>query len=70
MQKLESLMDNLPSLEKKEDIDSALCLLQEATNIFTTLRDETQASMIQMKKNIDFLNATTANQTAKFDITS
>ena len=67
---LESLMDDLPALQKKEDIDSALCLLQEAITLVSNLRDNTRASMMQMKKNIDFLNATQANKTSKFDIIS
>ena len=67
---LETLLDDLPQLEDEKDIEEALYLLAEATKIVQELKDETAASMVQMKKNIDFLNSTTANKTAKFDITS
>jgi len=67
---LNSLMDELPQLERREDIDSALCLLKEATSLVESLKDETQISMVQMKKNINFLKSTQAPSTGKFDITS
>jgi len=67
---LSSLLEDIPALEDAKDIETAVYLLKEAGNIMQTLKEETKASMVQMKKNIDFLNATTANKTAKFDITS
>mgnify|MGYP000138324411 CR=1 FL=1 len=66
--KLNSLMENLPELTTKEDIDSAICLLKEATDLVTSFRDETEASMIQMKKNIKFLKATESKRPSKLDI--
>ncbi len=68
--KLEELVDNLPLLEKAQEIDEALHLLAAATTFLTELRDDTQASMIQMKKNIDFLKSTQAPLTSKLDINS
>ena len=68
--KINSLMDNLPQLEEKQDVTTAIYLIKEATTLVTGLRDETKASMVQMKKNIDFLNSATANKTSRFDITS
>ena len=70
VEKLSSLMDNLPQLEKQEDINSALYLIEEAKKFIQGLKDSTEASMIQMQKNIKFLNSATANKTSKFDITS
>ncbi len=70
MMKLTALMSDIPQLEKKEDITSALYLLKEATSLIESLKDDTQASMSQMKKNINFLKATQAPTTGKFDITS
>jgi len=67
---LNLLMDDLPHLEKEEDIESAIFLLKEATSVVQTLQDATQASMIQMKKNITFLKATQAPASSKLDITS
>ena len=68
--KLNELMENLPQLEKSEDIEQAVYLLKEATSLVQGLKDETQASMIQMKKNRNFLNATQAPRANKFDIKS
>ena len=68
--KLEELVDDLPHLEKAEEIDEALHLLAAATTLITELRDNTQTSMIQMHKNIDFLKSTQAPTTAKLDINS
>ena len=65
---LEKLVEHLPHLEKSEEIDEALHLLEAATSLITQLRDETQTSMIQMKKNIDFLKSTQAPLVSKLDI--
>jgi len=70
IKELELLMDELPSFEKKEDIDSGLYLLEEAKNIVSELKNETQLTMIQIKKNIDFMKSTQTQKTAKFDIIS
>ncbi len=67
---LEVLLDDIPTLEDAKEIEKARYLLQEAQKIVQNLKDETGASMAQMKKNIDFLNATTANKPAQFDIIS
>ena len=68
--KLEELVGNLPHLEKTEEIDEALHLLAAATTLLIELRDETQTSMKQMQKNIDFLKSTQAPLTSKLDINS
>ena len=70
MDSLNSLMDELPTLEIKEDVTTAIYLLKEATSLVEALKDDTQNSMIQMKKNINFLKATQAPSIGKLDITS
>jgi len=67
---LSSLLDDIPTLENSEDIQTALYLLKEATTLTQQLKAETATSMKQIKKNIDFLNSAVADKTAKFDITS
>jgi len=67
---LNKLMDELPELESQEEINSAITLLAEATALVKGLQDETKFSMIQMKKNIDFLNATQAPRINSLDIKS
>lgn len=68
--KLNLLLDNIPQLEKPEETDSALCLLEEASTIVLDLKESTAASMAQMKKNINFLKSTQAPSANKFDIKS
>jgi len=68
--KLNDLMDSMPKFEKKADIESALSLIQEAKIFIESLQNETQASMIQMQKNIKFLKATQAPRTSSLDISS
>ena len=68
--KLNKLMDNLPQLSEKKDIETALFLLMEATKLVEGLRDNTSASMIQMQKNINFLKSTQAPLTSSLDINS
>jgi len=69
IEQLEVLMQDIPQLSKAEDIDSAICLINEAKNLVVELRDDTQASMIQMKKNIDFLKVTQVNNISSLDVT-
>jgi hypothetical protein len=67
---LGKVLDDIPKLEGPKEIEEAQYLLKEATTIVHRLKDETARSMMQLQKNIDFLNATTADKTAQFDITS
>jgi len=67
---LSSLLDDIPTLEDAQDIETALYLLQEATTIMQQLKDETAVSMKQIKKNIDYLNSSIADQKSQFDVTS
>ncbi len=68
--KLGSLVGNLPDLESSQEIDEALHLIKAATLLLEKLRDETKISLTQMKKNIDFLQATQAPHVSKLDINS
>jgi len=70
MKLLNALLSDLPALDDAKEIESALYLLKEATTLMERLKKETSTSMVQIKKNIDFLNSATANKTSKFDITS
>ena len=68
--KINKLLDELPQLEDKADIEQAIYLLREASELVHTLKDKTSASMKQMKKNIDFLKSTQVQTTNKLDIKS
>lgn len=67
---IEALLEDIPQLEDSKEIDQAIHLLAEANRFMTSLRDETQSSMQQIQKNIDFLRSGVADKAAKFDITS
>ena len=67
---LDKLLDDIPELTDVKEIEQAHFLLKEATVIVQKLKDDTANSMVQMKKNIDFLNSTKIERSSKFDITS
>jgi hypothetical protein len=68
--KFHALLENLPVLKDKKEIEEALFLIDAAKEILEKLKIETKTSMVQMKKNIDFLNSTRVDKVSKFDITS
>jgi hypothetical protein len=69
-QKLEKLMDDLPSLNSQEELQEAIALLKEATDLVQGLKDSTAESMAQIKKNINFLKSTQEGRVHKLDIKS
>lgn len=70
IKKLTTLMESVPTLSEAREIDEALYLLKAATTLVEGLKNETQASMVQMKKNIDFMKSTQAPQANTLDIKS
>ena len=68
--KLNKLLDETPQLKDETEIQEAMYMLREAFGLVHTLRDDTEKSMVQIKKNIDFLNATEHNISNKLDIKS
>jgi len=68
--KLTALMESVPTLSEAREIDEALHLLKAATTLVEDLKNETQTSMVQMKKNIDFMKSTQAPQANTLDIKS
>lgn len=67
---LDKLMDNIPKLESAEDVQEAIYLLKAATELVTGLKDETAASMEQIKTNLKFLRSTETATSSKLDIKS
>ena len=67
---LNKLLDDIPQLENPNEIEEAIYLLREASELLHSLKDDTQGAMIQMKKNIDFMKSTQEQPAAKLDITS
>jgi len=70
IERLDELMDTLPKLEEKDEINQALHLIKEATSLVQNQKEKTAVSLNQMKKNIDFLNATQAPRQNNLDIQS
>jgi len=64
------LLDDIPEFSSLAELEEAKNLVDSANELFRVLQEETQLSMIQMKKNIDFLNATQSPHTSKLDIKS
>lgn len=68
---LDELLNNLPELSDPKEIEQALYLLREATELLYTLKDETQHSMEQIQKNLKFLKSTNFSNTLnRLDIKS
>ena len=69
MKLLDTLLEDIPKLDNPKEVESAICLLGEAKSLMESLKSETSSSMMQVRKNIDFLNSTVSKKTSKFDIT-
>ena len=67
-QALDALMDDIPNLSKIEDLEMAVYLLKEATELMHTLKDDTELSMTKIKKNLQFLRSTEVRTSKKLDI--
>lgn len=65
---LGQLIDDIPKLEDAKSIEEAIYLLREASELLRTLKDETSASMKQIKKNLQFLRSTDIPTSSKLDI--
>ncbi len=67
---LSKLLEDVPQLESQKEVEEALYLLRAATSLMNKLKDETQASMKQIKKNLDFLRSTDISAPKRLDIRS
>lgn len=67
---LDKLLDDVPQLQNPKEIEEATYLLNEATVLMNSLKDQTKASMKQIKKNLDFLRSTDIQTSKKLDIKS
>lgn len=65
---LSELVNDIPKLTDKKDIEEALYLSREALEILYTLKDETASNMTKIKKNISFLRSTDIPVSRKLDI--
>ena len=65
---IKDLLDDIPTLSNAEDIETAIYLLREATELIYTLQGDTKVSMDKIKKNISFLRSTDVPSSKKLDI--
>ena len=69
-EKINLLLDEVPQFENKHDMEEAMYLLREAAELVYTLKDGTEQSMKQIKKNMNFLKSTQAPTANKLDLKS
>ncbi len=65
---LDKLMDDFPQFKEKKDMEEAVYLLKEASDLMHALKNETSASMKQIRKNLDFLRSTDIPTSRRLDI--
>ena len=67
-QKISDLIDAMPKFEKVEQMQEALFLIKEAYIMMNELKSQTLTQREQIKKNIDFLESTAAQQKNSLDV--
>ena len=67
-QKISTLIDAMPTFEKIEEMQEALYLIKEAYLLMNELKEEVLAQREQIKKNIDFLESTAAQEKNSLDV--
>ena len=67
-QKISELIDTMPDFEEVEEMQEALYLIKEAYIVMNELKNETLLQREQIKKNIDFLESTAAQQKNSLDV--
>lgn len=67
---IDALLEDLPEFKSAEEMHEAQYLFAEVENLLISLKDETQASMQQIKKNLSFLRSTQTKPSTTLDIKS
>jgi hypothetical protein len=67
---METLLDEMPEFDTLDELKEAAYLIKEAYGIMTQLQSENEKVLGQLRKNIQFLNATQHEAPTKLDITS
>ena len=67
---ISKLLEDIPHLEDKSEIQEAIYLLKEATLMVESLKNKTSSSMKQVRKNLDFLRSTDIPTSKRLDIKS
>ena len=69
-QSIDKLLDETPEFSDKKQMEQAMYLLREAAELMYELKNETNLTMTQIKKNINFLRSTEMPTSVSLDITS
>lgn len=64
------LLDDIPELNDKQELQEAIYLSREALELLHTLKDEAALNMSKIKKNISFLKSTEVSSSTRLDIKS
>lgn len=67
---IDKLLGEIPKLQSQREIEEAIYLLKEASDIADILKDDTSKSMKQIKKNLNFLRSTDIPTSKNLDIRS
>ncbi len=67
---LGELLDNIPQLSDAKEVQEAIYLLKEASELIHTLKDETTSSMKRIQKNLAFLRSTEMPSRKLLDVRS
>ena len=68
--KFNELMDEIPQFETQAEIEEALYLIREASNLVHNLKNETSTSIQQIRNNLKYIKSTQNKSKSKFDIKS
>ncbi len=69
-EKIGELVENPVEFSNVEDMRSAQYLLAEASELLCELKEKTGATMIKLKKNMDFLKVSEKTNSNRLDIRS
>jgi hypothetical protein len=67
---IDTLLSEIPSFETRQEMEEAAWLTKEALSLMTTLQDENEKSLQQLRKNREFLKSTQDERPSRFDIKS
>jgi len=68
VEKIDALLDDVPSLSDEKEIEEVVYLLREASLLVHTLKDEIAVSMEKIQKNIKFIRAAESAKKNKLDV--
>ena len=67
---IDKLLENIPELTDPKELETAILLLKQASELLHILKDETATAMLKTKQNLDYLNVTKEGKSSKLDIKS